>query len=59
VSAESVANIVEALGSSSSVDRIDVAALVTPLASWAADRGLDVPSLAPQRSPSIGIDLGL
>jgi hypothetical protein len=59
VSAESVARIVEVLGNADSVDRGDAAALVTPLANWAADRGLDMPSPAPRLSPSIGIDIDL
>lgn len=59
VPAESLAHIVEALGSASSIDRADAAELVTPLARWAADQRLDVPSPAPQPTPSLGIDLGL
>ncbi|MEZ5294791.1 MAG: hypothetical protein R2697_00525 [Ilumatobacteraceae bacterium] len=59
VPAESVADIVEVLGSTSAIDRADVAELVTPLARWAADQRLDVPSPAPQPTPSLGIDLGL
>ena len=59
VPAESVAHIVEVLGSTSSIDRVDAIALVTPVARWAADRGLDVPPPAPQPTPSLGIDLGL
>ena len=59
VPAESVAHIVEVLRSTSSIDRVDAITLVTPVAHWAANRRLDVPSPAAQPTTSLGIDLGL
>ena len=40
-------------------DRVDAITLVTPVAHWAANRRLDVPSPAAQPTTSLGIDLGL